>query len=219
MPAAGGVPVAEASDADTLTYLGIEPVLGLPLGNAYLNPNGTDGLLTELGGVGTTAEDIGIFAAETFDLGSGTASGFPLTFTSTQSQFFPIVQNDVGLAESALDQVTMNYYRAVPLSAGFAQFTFPSGTFGTSGLILSAGTNSSATASAYLGLDFASGNFTVARGDVTTGAFGPPIDVTNQLGANPDSQGLASVAYDPAGDRAYVLQEDPTCRATSSRRS
>jgi hypothetical protein len=210
IPTAGGTPIAEASDADSVTYLGIEPILGLPLMNLYLNPNGTDGFLAESGSVGTAQENIGLYTLESFDLGTGIASGFPLTFTSNQTQFFPIVQNDVGLAESALDQVTMNYYRAIPLAGGFSQFTFPPGTYGPSSVIESTGTNSSPTQSAYLGFDTSTGSFTAVRGDVTTGTFGAPVDVTALLGPNIDSQGLASVAYDPAGDRAYVLAEDAT---------
>ncbi len=210
IPTAGGTPIAEASDADSVTYLGIEPILGLPLSNVYLNPNGADGFLVESAGLGTAQAQISLFALEPFDLGTGIASALPLTFTSNQTIFFPIVQDDVGFAESALDQVTMNYYRAIPLAGGFSQFTFPPGTYGPSSLIESAGTNSSPTQSAYLGFDPSIGSFTAVRGDVTTGTFGAPIDVTALLGPNVDPQGLASVAYDPVGDRAYILAEDST---------
>ncbi len=208
LPTAGTAPIAEASDADTLTYLGIEPQLGVPTIIAYMNPNGTDGYLAENGAIGTPQSNIEFFAVEPFDLATGVAPGFPLTFTSTQTLSSPIVQDDVVVAENAVDDVTMSYFRAVPLSAGFSQFAFPAGTYGPSSLITAAATNSSPTASAYLGIDLSTGAFTVARGDVTTGAFAAPIDVTALVGSNPDFSGLLALSYDPGADRAYFLVED-----------
>jgi hypothetical protein len=210
VPTSGGVPVAEASDAGTVRYLGIEPALGVPIGNAYMNPSGTDGFLSEGAAFGTSQQNVGVLTYEPFDTTTGTVSGIPLSFTTTSSIFFPIVQNDTAIAETAIDNVTMNYERATPLEAPFAQFTLPPGTFSPSVWLLSSGTNSSPTRSAYLGLDVSSGAILVAAGDITTGAFTPAVDVTSILGPNVDSQAIFALAYDPNADRAYIINEDST---------
>jgi hypothetical protein len=207
LPTSGGAAIAEASDADTLSYLGIEPQLGARAIDTFINPNGTDGYLVELGAVGTPQSNVEFTALEPFELSSGVAPGFPLTFTASNGSF-PFVQDDVVVAEGALDNVSMSYFRAAPLAAGFSQFTFPGGTFGPSSLIINAASNSSSTASAYIGFDFATGSITIARGDVTTGAFAPPLDVTALLGPSPDFSGLFTLNYDPGTDRAYLLVED-----------
>ena len=208
LPTAGGTPIAEASDADTLTYLGIEPQLGVTTTLAFINPNGTDGYLSENGAIGTPQSNVEFFTVEPFDLATGVAPGFPLTFTTTSSTFTPFVQNDVVVAANALDNANMSYFRAVPLAAGFSQFNFPPGTFGASSLLLTAGTNSTPIASAYIGLDPSMGTITVARGDVTTGIFAPPIDLTALFGSNPDFESFSTLNYDPSADRAYFLLED-----------
>ena len=208
LPTAGGTPIAEASDADTLAYLGIEPQLGVPAILTYINPNGTDGYLSENGVIGTPQSNVEFATVEPFDLATGVAPGFPLTFTTTTTTFMPFVQDDVVVAANAVDNATMSYFRAAPLAAGFQQFTFPPGTFGASSLLLTAGTNSSPTASAYIGVDPSAGSVTVARGDVTTGVFAPPIDLTALFGSNPDFESFSTLNYDPSSDRAYVLVED-----------
>ncbi len=210
VPAGGGTPIGEASDADTVQYLGIEPVLGAGIDNAYLNPNGGDGFISEGAALGTAQQNVQFFTYEPFDLSTGSVAGVPLTFTNGNSQFFPIVQNDTAVAETAVDGATMSYERAVPLEAPFAQFTLPAPAFAPSVWLISAATNSTPTRSAYLALDTASGAFTVTAGDVTTGTFSPPVDVTALLGPNFDAQGIFSVAYDPSADRAYLLNEDAT---------
>ena len=207
LPTAGGTPIGEASDADTLQYLGIEPILGAPIQNAYLDPNGSDGFLAESGTLVGSENQLSVYAYEPFDLSAGAVSGIPLTFTNADGEFFPIVQNDVAVAEDAPDSATMAFYRAAPLESPFVQFTLP---MPSTVWLWSAATNSSPTRSAYLGIDTNSGAFLAAAGDVTTGTFSAPVDVTALLGANVDSQGVAAVAYDPNADREYILNEDAT---------
>jgi len=208
LPTVGGTPIAEASDADTLIYLGIEPQLGVPAILTYINPNGTDGYLSENGTIGTPQSNVEFATVEPFDLATGVAPGFPLTFTTTSTTFMPFVQDDVVIAANAVDNANMSYFRAAPLAAGFSQFTFPPGTFGATSLLLTAGTNSTPAASAYIGLDLATGNVTVARGDVTTGVFAAPIDLTALFGSSPEFQSFFTLNYDPGSDRAYFLVED-----------
>ena len=207
LPTAGGAPVAEASDADTLTYLGIEPQLGGQLVAAFGNPNATDGYLSEEAQLGTPQSNVVFLTVEPFDLGTGVAPGFPMTFTAFSSEL-PFVQDDVVVTATQMDNVNESYFRAAPLAAGFSQFSFPAGTFGPSTLLITAGTNSSATAAAYIGVDLLTGSVTIARGDVTTGIFAPPIDVTALIGSNPDFSSLFTLNYDPGTDRAYLLAED-----------
>ncbi len=50
LPTNGGTAIAEAGDAGTITYHGIDSALGGPLDAAFLDPNGTDGYMGEYGG-------------------------------------------------------------------------------------------------------------------------------------------------------------------------
>jgi hypothetical protein len=218
IPTSGGSPVAEASDADIVSYDGIGGALGLPLDVLYMNRNGTDGLLGESGSAGTVNANLSLYTAEQFDLQTGTVTGIPLTFTTPLNVVYPIVQNDVGFAFSSIDFVTLNYEVANPLAAGFASFSFPPGSLPSTAFVEAAAANSTPTRSAYLGLDLASGAVIATRGDVTTGTgFSPGIDVTALLGPSYDELGLAEFAYDPNADRGYIVVEDPsqTCDAQS----
>ncbi|HYW55223.1 MAG TPA: hypothetical protein VE826_14720, partial [Dongiaceae bacterium] len=177
--------------------------------NLYFNPNGTDGFLVEAAALGTPQAGINLYNFEPFDLRTGAVSGIPLTFTTNNSIFYPIVQDDVGLALSTLDFTTMLYDRAVPIPAGFGSFAFPAGSLPGSALVDSVATNSSSSRSAYLAIDTASGAILTTRGDVTTGSgFSPPVDVTGLLGPNLDFGALAQYYYDPNADRGYLLLED-----------
>ncbi len=213
IPTSGGTPVGEASDADTLQYLGIEPLFGGEISDAYINPAGTDGFLSEDVSAGTSADSQGLYlyTYEPFDVNAGTVGGVPLTFTTPNSIYFPPVQNGTAIAEAALDGATMNFFRATPLEGPFTQFTLPA-TVSPSTWLWAAATNSSPTRSAYLAIDYASGAIDVLAGDVTTGTFSAPVDVTSILGPNVDDEAIVDLAYDPNADRAYIVSEDYTLR-------
>lgn len=212
----GGTPVAEAGDAGTLTYHGIPSALGAPLGIVQFDPAGTDGYLTEGGEVGPAGANLGLFTIEPFDVASGTNGGVSLAFTTNFGSVYPIVQNDVVVAWDSLDLQTLNYYRAMPLPAGFSSFSFPASGLPTTAAIVSVASNSSSTRSAYLAYDLAAGTFLATRGDITSGnGFAAPIDVTTLLqGSNEATQ---TFAYNPTTDRAYLLVESQsaTCDAQS----
>ncbi|MDB5073552.1 MAG: peptidase and in kexin sedolisin [Candidatus Eremiobacteraeota bacterium] len=218
IPTAGGAPVGEASDSDYITYEGINTAFGLPLGTVFMDPNGSDGLLSEYGGVGNRDLNTTIYAAEPFDLGAGSVGGVDLAFTSGLTSIFPIVQNDVGLASSGQDYGSLNDYRAAPLSAGFSSFAFPAGTFPPNTFVANVALNSTPARSAYVGIDTSTGDAIVARGDVTTGAgFNAGIDIMPLLAPNVDYVAFASFSYDPETDRAYMLMNDSsqTCDVQS----
>lgn len=210
LPTNGGAPIAEAGDAGTLTYHGIESSLGGPLGVVHIDPTGTDGYLQEAGEFGPVQADLGLVTIEPFDVGNGANSGVSLAFTNANTLAFPVVQNDVAVTVDTLDYQTINYYRAVPLAAGFASFMFPPSSLPSTAIVSAAASNSTPTRSAYLAYDVATGSFIATRGDVTTGTgFAPPIDVTALLdGAFPFSEATQSFAYNPTTDRAYLLVED-----------
>ncbi len=211
IPTSGGTPIAEASDVDTVQYLGIEPLLGGTLSAAYLNPNGTDGYFVEGGGVGTAQASFAFNAYEPFDLasGNGAVSGVSSAFEGF-SVFLPVVQTDSGLVANSADYLNVTYFLADPLAAGFTQASLPSAAFGASMLMQSAAVNSSPTRSAYAGVNLNTGSLIAVAGDVTSGAFSTPVDITSVLGPNFDFGGLFQIAYDPTTDRGYVLNEDST---------
>ncbi len=132
---------------------------------------------------------------------------------------YPIVQNDVALSVDTLDFSTINYYRAAPLAAGFVPFAFPSGSIPSTALVAAAASNSSPSRSAYLAVDFATGDFLATRGDITNGSgFSPGINVTAFMdGAYPFDQAVQTFTYDPSADRAYILVENDSlaCNAQS----
>jgi Subtilase family len=201
--------LAEASDAGTVRYDGINSDFGLPLSDLYINPNGSDGYLVEFGGVGSPAKGSAFYPVEPFDLQQGTVAPTSIAFTTLNHDTYPIVQNDLAVAVDAPDPTTLNYFRASPVSAPFGQFSFPPGSFTGTAFVLGVGLNSTPTRSAYIAQDVLTGAFTVTRGDVSTATgFAPGIDVTAQLGPNFDYAGLKTFAYDPGPDRAYMLVED-----------
>jgi hypothetical protein len=208
----GGNTVAEASDAGTVQYDGITPLLGAPLSSLFMNPNGSDGYLVEGGAFSAAGpSQFILWAYEPFDLQTGAVGGIPLSFTNSGYRTHPIVQNDVAVAVDTVDGVGVNYYRAAPLGAAFSSFVFPAGSFPSTAFTFDAAQNSTPSQSAYIALDVATNAMLVTRGDVTTGnGFVPAIDVTAFLGANFDFAGLETFAYDPGTDRAYMLVEDTT---------
>jgi hypothetical protein len=211
LPTSGAGPIAEASDADTLKYHGIESALGGPVVTAFIDPNGTDGLLEENGDVGPSQANQQLIPTELFDIGTGANSGVILSFTDPDTADFPIVQNDVEVAEDLRGFPTNNFYAAAPLSSGiFHSFTFPPGIVPATAIVSSVATNSTSSRSAYLTSDFVTGAFLVTRGDITTGTgFAPGIDITALMnGAFPFDANAQTFAYDPTADRAYVLVEN-----------
>jgi hypothetical protein len=215
IPASGSTPTAEASDVGTIQYHGITSTFGLPLRGAYMNPNGSDGYLSESDLIGPFQASTNLFTIESVDVAGGVVTGLPLALTASGAQAFglsyPFVQDDTVVATSTIDSAIFTDLRAAPLAAGFAQFAFPAGTLANTALISTVASNSTATRSAYLAVDFSTFSFLVTRGDVTTGSgFAPPVDITALLGANPDYSATATFAYDPGADRAYLLMEDST---------
>jgi hypothetical protein len=220
LPTSAGNPIAEASDADTLTYHGIETALGGPLGNVFFNPNGTDGYMAEAGDFGPLQANLGLYTIEPFDVGTGTNSGVALAFTNNGTENYPIVQNDVALSVDTLDFATINYYRAAPLAADlFAPFTFPAGSIPSTAFITAMASNSSLSRSAYIAFDFATGSFLATRGDLIAGSgFSSPINITAYMdGAFPADEAVQTFAYDPIADRGYVLVQNDNlaCNAQS----
>jgi hypothetical protein len=211
LPAAGTGPIAEASDAGTIQYDGLSGAMGLPLAAVFANPNGTDGLLDEGGLLGNQQTNTSVSLIEPFDVQSATLTAPPLALATNYANIFPIVQGDAGFADSTLDLVTADYYRASPLASGFSRFSFPAGSLPSSALVYYAAANSSSTRSAYVAQDLATGDYLVTRGDVVgaTG-FSPAIDLSPFLSPNFDPLGLATFAYDPSADRAYFVAEDQT---------
>jgi hypothetical protein len=207
LPTNGGTPIAEAGDAGTIQYHGIESALGGPLDVVRIDPNGTDGYMGEAGQFGAVQANLALYTIEPFDLSTGANSGVSLAFTNNNNAVYPIVQNDVAVAIDTLDYQTLNYYRAMPLAAGFASFVFPPGSLPATAFVSAVASNSSPTRSAYLAFDIASNSFLVTRGDITTSSgFAPPIDVTSLLdGAFPFDEAAQTFAYDPNTDRAYLL--------------
>ncbi|HEY0396337.1 MAG TPA: S8 family serine peptidase [Candidatus Elarobacter sp.] len=217
----GANPVGEASDADTVQILGIEPTIGLPLVNVWTNPRGTDGYLVEAASLGTPQSNLAVINAEPFDLGSATTSAIPFTSTTSEVTFSPLVQNDASVIWESPDFfTTMEYFRASPPGAGYAGFSFPSGTLPPTTLLFQVAKESSPTRSAFLGIDMATFAFLATRGDVTSGTdFAPAVDLTAQTGLSSDFGALTTFSYDPDADRAYLLMQDPAidCSAQSPR--
>jgi hypothetical protein len=218
LPTNGGTPIAEGGDSSTIKYHGIESALGGPLDALFLNPNGSDGYMGEFGDIGPLQANLTVYTIEPFALSSGN-SGVSLAFTNSGNANYPIVQNDVGITVDTVDYQTLNYYRAVPLAAGFEPFTFPPGSLPATAIVAAAAGNSSPSRSAYIAFDIATGSFLVTRGDIATGNnFSEPIDITAFLeGALPFDDATQTLAYDPSADRAYVLVEDDSvaCNAQS----
>ena len=211
LPANGAGAIAEASDAGTLLYDGVSGAAGLPISSVYMNPNGTDAYLAELGNVGSLQTNTELALLEPFDVQTGSLStqAFGLTSNIGVMGGFPFVQDDTVVADSTQDGLTNNYFRAAPLAAGFAGFTFPLGSLPSTALVYSVATNSSSTRSAYLAQDIATGDFLVTRGDVTTGTgFNAPIDLSAAFGPAFDPFASVTFAYDPPADRAYLITED-----------
>jgi len=219
LPTAGGTPIAEAGDAGTITYHGIDSALGGALDALFIDPTGTDGYMGEAGDVGPLQANLAVYTTEPFDLSTGTNNGVSIAFTNNDTSAYPIVQNDVALTVDTLDFTTINYYRAMPLSAGFLPFAFPSGSLPSTAIVSAVASNSSSSRSAYLAIDYASGSFLATRGDITTGSgFAKSIDVTAYLdGAFGFDQATQTFAYDPNVDRAYILVENDNvaCNAQS----
>jgi hypothetical protein len=219
LPTAGGTPIAEAGDAGTITYHGIDSALGGALDALFIDPNGSDGYMGESGDVGPLQANLAVYTTEPFDLTTGTNNGVSIAFTNNETGAYPIVQNDVALTVDTLDFTTINYYRAMPLSAGFLPFAFPSGSLPSTAILSAVASNSSSLRSAYLAIDFASGSFLATRGDIATGSgFSAGIDVTAYLeGAFGFDQATNTFAYDPNADRAYILVENDNvaCNAQS----
>jgi hypothetical protein len=216
IPTAGGTPVGEASDADTLTYEGIASGLGTPISSLFLNPNGTDGYISEAADVyASAAVNVPLYTVEPFDLGTGAVSSVALTTTSPETALNPIVQNDANLVATSLDLGSIQNYLAAPMSAGYATYAFPPGTIPPSALVFAAAPTSSSTRSAYIAIDFATASVIVTRGDVTAGTgFSPGIDITASLNPNLDGEAIAAFNYDPGLDRAYMVMEDETLDCT-----
>ena len=211
LPANGTGPIAEASDADTLQHDGISGAAGLPVAGVFVNPNGTDGYLTEFGNIGNQSVNTEEFLLEPFDLQAGSLGSqlFPVMSNVAAVALLPFVQNDTVVASSSLDGATADYARASPLAAGFTRFSFPPGSLPSTAFVLAAAANSSATSSAYVAQDLATGSFLATRGDVMTGAgFSAPIDLTAAFGPAFDYLAPFTLAFDPAADRAYMLMED-----------
>jgi hypothetical protein len=211
LAANGSGPIAEASDAGTIQYDGVSGTVGLPIAIVYANPNGDDGVLTEVGVIGSRQANTGASLIEPFGAQSGAVTGPPLVLATGYNGVFPIVQGDVGMAMSSLDLATFDYYRASPLAAGFGRFAFPAGSLSSSEYIFEAASNSSSTRSAYLGQDLVSNDYFAIRGDVATGSgFSTAVDVSPTLGPNFDPLGVTTFAYDPSTDRGYFVAEDQT---------
>jgi hypothetical protein len=215
IPTAGGTPVGEASDIDTLTYEGIAGGFGIGLSTNYIDSNSTAGYLGQSAGIGTAQINTGLYMIEPFDLTTGTVSEVALSVTSPNTAFLPIVQNDANLVATTLDFGTIQTYLAAPIPGGYSTFTFPPGTMPATAVVLAAAPTSTPTRSAYLGLDFGSRTVTVTRGDVTTGnGFSPGIDITASLNPNIDGQAFPAFNYDPNTDRGYMIMEDETLSCT-----
>jgi Subtilase family len=211
LPTNGSVPIAEASDAGTLQYDGITSVFGMPLSQANMNTNGTDGVLMESGLLGSPQTGAPLFAIEPFDLQAPGAGAIALSFTNASVSVFPPVQTDVVVAEGSVSVPTFQYYRAAPASAGFSQFAFPTSVVPNTASASASALNSTPAASAFVFYDFATAGIFVTRGDVTTGnGFAPAIDITSQLVNTVDYNPIGTFSYDPGTDRAYMLVEDPS---------
>jgi hypothetical protein len=213
LPANGAGPIAEASDAGTLVYDGTSGVAGLPISEVYMNPNGSDAYLAEFGNIGSVQTNTELLLLEPFDVQTGSLGTQPFALASNvgATAGFPFVQDDTVVALSTQDGITNNYFRAAPLSTGFTGFSFPPGSLPGSAFVLTAATNSSATRSAYIAQDVATGDYLVARGDVVTGAgFDAAIDLSATFGPNLDPLAWLTFGYDPPTDRGYLLTEDPT---------
>jgi len=211
LPTNGAGPIAEASDADTLKYHGIDSALGGAINTVFIDPNGTDGFLDESGVIGPSQANQDLFTTELFDIGTGANSGVVLSYTNNENANFPIVQNDTAISEDVFGFPTINFYAAAPLSSGvFQSFTFPPSSVPATAIISAVATNSTSSRSAYLTSDFVTGTFLVTRGDITTGSgFAPGIDITALMnGAFPFDANVQTFAYDPTTDRAYVLIEN-----------
>jgi hypothetical protein len=207
----GGKPIAEAGDIGTIKYHGIETALGGELDELFINPNGTDGYMSENGGVGPVQANLGVYTIEPFDLTTGTNGGVETSYTNNGTATYPIVQNDDVLSDDTLNFVTINYYLAAPLTAGFAPFAFPAGSLPPTAFVAAVATNSSPSRSAYLAIDFTTGAYLATRGNIAAGSdFVRAVDVTQLMGANPAFESVQTFAYDQVTDRAYILVEDET---------
>jgi len=216
IPTAGGTPLAEASDADTVTYEGIASGFGTAISSLYMNPNGTDGYLGESAEVfASPSVNAGLYTVEPFDLATGTVSGVAFAATSQNTLVTPIVQNDANLVVTTLDFGTIQNYLASPISAGYATYAFPRGTIPPTAFVFGVAPTSSANRSAYLAIDFTTGSTIVTRGDIATGnGFSPAIDITASVNPNVDGQAVAAFNYDPNSDRGYMMMEDATLDCT-----
>ena len=213
LPVNGAGPTAEASDAGTLVYDGVSGAAGLPISSVYMNPNGTDAYLTELGNVGSLQTNTELALLEPFDTQTGSLSTQPFGLTSNIGLMggFPFVQDDTVVAASSQDGLTNNYFRASPLSTGFTGFTFPPGSLPSTAYVFTVAVNSSPGRSAYIAQDIATGDYLVTRGDIMSGTgFNAPVDLSSAFGPNFDAYASATFAYDPPADRAYLLTEDQT---------
>ena len=213
LPANGTGPVAEASDAGTVQYDGLFGAAGLPIAAAFLNPTGTDGYLEENGVAGSQRTNTSLSLVEPFDLQSGSLGPQPLALSSTIGavSVYPFVQNDSVIATSSLNGLSVDYYLASPLSAGFSRAAFPAGSLPSTAFVYAAAANSSPTRSAYIAQDIATGDYLVTRGDITAGTgFNPAIDLSTTFGPAFDPYAPFTLTYDPTADRAYLITEDQT---------
>ena len=213
IPANGGAPTAEASDVVTVRQLGIEPVFGFPLVDVYVNPNGTDGYLIENADVGTAQAATAITAFEPFDIAIGAVSGVPMMSNGVMFGL-PIVQNDANVLPLSADLVNANDYVANPIAAGFVQVSYAAPLFAPTERLSASGLDSTASRSAYVALNVLTGGVSAAAGDITTGNFSSPVDLTAILGPNYDWAVVEQLAYDPQTDRAYLINEDGTLPCT-----
>ncbi len=211
LPAGSTGPIAEAGDAGTVQYDGLSGAAGLPIQAVFANPNGSDGVLAEVGLIGNQQSNANFTLVEPFDVPSAALGAPPLALGTSFVGTYPFVQDDTAFAATSPDGVAIDYYRASPLASGFARFTFPAGSLPSTAFVYQAAANSSSTQSAYIAQDLATGDYLVTRGDITTGTgFANGIDISPVLAPTFDPVGTTTFAYDPSTDRAYLFAEDQT---------
>ncbi len=208
LPSSGGRVVGESSDADTILYHGIDPIVA-PVFNTYLNPSGTDGSATSTAEVDTYDSPIGIF--EQFDLGDPAHISVPFAGVD----FFnvsPIIQDDLELVMALPPGGgSAAFYRDVPFATTgyFTQMTLPIAPPSVAMYPEAISPQSSASAAALLYADLNSGATYVTRGNFASGtAFAPSVDISSLIPASADYGYIFTLVYDPTLDRAYVLTED-----------